>query len=146
MAKIKFSDGMIFESAEPISVYEAAKSAYGSYSGSPFKVNSRDFCASRKVMVCMDFHLPMGSKIDGKEYSKRAERGLSYAAALVNQGIYGGYAVGFAANCKTISGDMSLRFPCESGREQMIQILKEMAKIFACGVGFACKFRSLTLR
>ncbi|MBO5907359.1 MAG: threonine--tRNA ligase [Clostridia bacterium] len=32
MAKIKFSDGMIFESAEPISVYEAAKSAYGSVS------------------------------------------------------------------------------------------------------------------
>ena len=108
----------------------SAKSAYGSYSGSPFKVNSRDFCASRKVMVCMDFHLPMGSKIDGKEYEKRAERGLSYASALVNQGIFGGYAVGFAANCKTISGDMSLRFPCESGREQMIQILKEMAKIF----------------
>ena len=32
MAKIKFSDGQIFESAEPISVYEAAKSLYGSVS------------------------------------------------------------------------------------------------------------------
>jgi len=32
MAKLVFSDGQIFESSEPISVYEAAKSLYGSVS------------------------------------------------------------------------------------------------------------------
>ena len=32
MVKIKFSDGQVFESAEAISVYEAAKAAYGSVS------------------------------------------------------------------------------------------------------------------
>lgn len=108
----------------------SAKGAYGNMMGSPFKVNSRDFCSSRKVMVCMDLHIPMGYHIDGKEYDRRAERGLSIASAMVNQGIYGGYAVGFAANCKTSSGEMSLRFPSASGKEQMIEILKEMAKLY----------------
>ncbi len=45
------------------------------FSASPFKVNARDYCASRRLMVYMDFHLPMGSKIDGAEYSRRAEQG-----------------------------------------------------------------------
>jgi uncharacterized protein (DUF58 family) len=80
-------------------------------------------------MIYMDFHLPMGSKIDGKEYNKRAERGLSFTAALVRDAIYGGFAVGFAANCKAIDGAMSSRFPCESSDAQLIAIMKEMARM-----------------
>ncbi len=99
------------------------------FSSSPLKVNARDYCASRRLMIYMDFHLPMGSRIDGKEYNKRAERGLSFAAALVRDAIYGGFAVGFAANCKAHDGELSSRFPCESSEAQLIAIMKEMARM-----------------
>jgi hypothetical protein len=80
-------------------------------------------------MIYMDFHLPMGSKIDGLEYNRRAERGLSFCAALIRDAIYGGFAVGFAANCKAIDGEMSSRFPCESSDAHLIAIMKEMARM-----------------
>ncbi len=108
------------------------------FSASPLKVNARDYCASRRLMVYMDLHLPMGSKIDGREYDRRAERGLSFSAALVRDAIYGGFSVGFAANCKTADGEMSTRFPCESSDAQLIAILQEMARMNpADGASFA---------
>ncbi len=108
------------------------------FSASPLKVNARDYCASRKLMVYMDFHLPMGSRIDGKEYLRRAERGLSFSAALVRDAIYSGFSVGFAANCKAIDGEMSTRFPCESSEAHLIAIMKEMARMNpADGASFA---------
>ncbi len=97
------------------------------FSSSPLKVNARDYCASRKLMVYMDFHLPMGSKIDGREYEKRAEQGLSFCAALVRDAVYGGFRVGFAANCKRTTGDMSTRFACEGSEAHLMAIMKEMA-------------------
>ena len=99
------------------------------FSSTPLKVNARDYCASRKLMVYMDFHLPMGSKIDGKEYGRRAERGLSFCAALIRDAVYGGFSVGYAANCKTMDGELSSRFPCESSDAHLVSILKEMAKM-----------------
>ncbi len=108
------------------------------FSASPLKVNARDYCASRRLMIYMDLHLPMGSKIDGKEYSRRAERGLSFAAALVRDAIYGGFSVGFAANCKAMDGEMSTRFACESSEAQLIAIMREMARMnLADGASFA---------
>ena len=99
------------------------------FSASPFKVNARDYCASRRLMVYMDFHLPMGSKIDGAEYSRRAERGLSFCAALIRDAIYDGFRVGFAANCRNVDGRMSSRFPCEGSQAQLLSIMKEMARM-----------------
>ena len=99
------------------------------FNASPLKVNARDYCASRRLMIYMDFHLAMGSKIDGKEYNRRAERGLSFCAALVRDAVYGGFAVGFAANCKTMDGEMSTRFDCDSSDAHLVDILKEMAKM-----------------
>ena len=99
------------------------------FSASPLKVNARDYCASRRLMIYMDFHLPMGSKIDGKEYEKRAERGLSFCAALIRDAVYGGFRVGFAANCKTVTGELSTRFPCESAESHLVEIMKEMARM-----------------
>ncbi len=108
------------------------------FSASPLKVNARDYCASRRLMVYMDFHLPMGSKIDGREYNRRAERGLSFAAALVRDAIYGGFSVGFAANCKANDGELSTRFACESSEAQLVAIMKEMARMNpADGASFA---------
>lgn len=99
------------------------------FSASPLKVNARDYCASRRLMIYMDFHLPMGSKIDGREYEKRAERGLSFCAALIRDAVYGGFRVGFAANCKTVTGELSTRFPCESAESHLVEIMKEMARM-----------------
>lgn len=96
-------------------------------STSPFKVNARDFCASRRLMIYMDFHLPMGSKIDGQDYARRAERGLSFCAALIRDAIFGGFCVGFAANCKLSDGEMSSRFPCEGHASHLTDIMREMA-------------------
>ena len=107
----------------------SARVPFGGASTSPFKVNSREFCASRRMMIYMDFHLPMGTGIDGEEYNRRGEQGLSYCAALVRDAAFGGFRVGFAANCKSRNGEMSLRFPCESGEAHMLDILKEMACI-----------------
>ncbi len=113
------------------------------FSVSPLKVNARDYCASRRLMVYMDFHLPMGSKIDGKEYNRRAERGLSFSAALVRDAIYAGFSVGFAANCRAVDGDLSMRFPCESSDAQLMAIMKEMARMnLADGASFASLLES----
>ncbi len=99
------------------------------FNASPLKVNARDYCASRRLMIYMDFHLAMGSKIDGKQYNLRAEKGLSFCAALIRDAVYEGFAVGFAANCKTMDGEMSTRFDCDSSDAHLIAILKEMAKM-----------------
>ena len=99
------------------------------FSASPLKVNARDYCASRRLMIYMNFHLLMGSKIDGEEYNRRAERGLSFCAALVRDAVYEGFSVGFAANCKNMSGEMSTRFGCQSTESHLLAILKEMAKM-----------------
>ena len=117
------------DSVSQINFKASAKIPMTGFSGSPLKVNARDYCASRRLMIYMDFHLPMGSKIDGKEYGRRAERGLSFTAALVRDAIYGGFSVGFAANCKAIDGAMSSRFPCESSDAQLVAIMKEMARM-----------------
>lgn len=107
----------------------SARVPFGGASTSPFKVNSREYCASRRMMIYMDFHLPMGQSMAGEEYNRRGEQGLSFCAALVRDAAFGGFRVGFAANCKSQNGEMSLRFPCESGQVHMIEILKEMACI-----------------
>ncbi len=117
------------DSVSQINFKASAKVPMSGSSSSPLKVNARDYCASRRLMIYMDFHLPMGSKIDGAEYNRRAERGLSFCAALVRDTIYGGFAVGFAANCKAIDGEMSSRFPCESSEAQLMAIMKEMARM-----------------
>lgn len=107
----------------------SAKVPMTGFTASPLKVNARDYCASRRLMVYMDFHLPMGSKIDGKEYNKRAERGLSFCAALIRDAVYAGFRVGFAANCKRSDGEMSSRFSCESSDAHLVDIMKEMAQM-----------------
>ncbi len=107
----------------------SAKTMYEGYGYSSLKVNVNDFCASRKMMIYIDFHLPMGSKIDGKKYNLMAEQALRFCASIINEAIFGGYAVGLAANCKTYDGELSVRYACESGTPHMIDMLRELASI-----------------
>ena len=48
------------DSVSQINFKASAKVPMTGSSGSPLKVNARDYCASRKLMIYMDFHLPMG--------------------------------------------------------------------------------------
>ena len=98
-------------------------------SASHLKVNQRDFCASRRLMMYMDFHLPVGSMIDGEDYERRAERGLSFCSALMRDAIFSGYAVGFAANCKMHDGAMSIRFSPDHSEAHLVDMMRALASL-----------------
>ena len=115
------------DSLSQINFKASARVPATGFSSSPFKVNARDYCASRRLMIYMDLHLPMGSRIDGNEYRRRVERGLSFCAALVRDAIYDGLCVGFAANCKRTDGEMSTRFSPDGSESHLVAILREMA-------------------
>lgn len=104
-------------------------------SATPFMVNDRDFCASRRLAVFMDFHLERDSGIDGAEYERLTELALSYSAYIIRNAIYGGYNVGFFANCKGQDGSMLQRFPLESGEPHMLDIFRTMASMRAADGG-----------
>lgn len=91
------------------------------------KVNNRDFCATRRIMIFLDIGRPVSSGLIEKEYYMLVERGLSYIASIVSDGIYAGFAIGFATNCRGIDGSIYLRLGCESGEAHMLDILKSMA-------------------
>ncbi len=107
-------------------------------SASPLKVNNRDFCASRRLMIYMDFHLPVGTIMTSDDYESRAERGLSFCSALMRDAIFTGYAVGFAANCKLPDGSLSLRFPPDSSEAHLMEMMRAMAAMMPYdGASFA---------
>lgn len=107
-------------------------------SASPLKVNNRDFCASRRLMIYMDFHLPVGTIMTSEDYESRAEQGLSYCSALMRDAIYSGYAVGFAANCKWPDGSLSVRFQPDSNEPHLMEMMRAMAAMIPYdGASFA---------
>jgi uncharacterized protein (DUF58 family) len=107
-------------------------------SASPLKVNNRDFCASRRLMIYMDFHLPVGTIMTSEDYESRAEQGLSFCSALMRDAIFTGYAVGFAANCKLPDGSLSLRFPPDSSEAHLMEMMRAMAAMMPYdGASFA---------
>lgn len=107
-------------------------------SSSPLKVNEREFCANRRVMVLMDFHTERDCGFDGPAYLRRIEAGLSYAAALIMRAIYEGFNVAYYCNCKLEDGTMSVRFPLSSGEDHMLSIFKAMSTLRAAdGISYA---------
>lgn len=114
----------------------SAKTWLGSRrSATPLMVNDRDFCAARRLCVFMDYHLERDCGIDGEDYEKLTELALSYSAYLIRQAIYGGYSVGFFANCKEQDGSMMQRFPIEAGESHMLDIFRTMASMRAADGG-----------
>jgi uncharacterized protein (DUF58 family) len=107
-------------------------------SSSPLKVNAREFCANRRIMVFMDFHTERDCGFDGQAYLRRVEAGLSYSAAFIMEAIYGGFNAAFFCNCKLEDGGMSVKFPLSSGEDHMLAIFKAMATLRpADGVSYA---------
>ena len=114
----------------------SAKTWLGSRrSATPLMVNDRDFCAARRLCIFMDYHLERDCGIDGEEYEKLTELALSYSAYIIRQAIYGGYSVGFYANCKGQDGTMLQRFPLAGGESHMLDIFKTMASMRAADGG-----------
>ncbi len=104
-------------------------------SGSPLKVNDREFCAGRRFAIFIDYHLERDSGIDTPEYERRTDLALSYSAHLIRKAIYGGYSVGFFSNCKKPDGSMTQSYPIEGGEAHMIDIFKGMAEMRAADGG-----------
>ena len=117
------------DSISHINFKASARVPLSGSSASPLKVNQRDFCASRRLMIYMDFHLPVGSMIDGEDYERRAERGLSFCSALMRDAVFSGYAVGFAANCKMHDGSMSIRFSPDSSEAHLMDMMRALAAL-----------------
>ena len=114
----------------------SAKTWLGSRrSATPLMVNDRDFCAARRLCVFMDYHLERDCGIDGDDYEKLTELALSYSAHIIRNAVYGGYSVGFYANCKRQDGSMIERFPLAGGEAHMLDIFKTMASMRAADGG-----------
>ncbi len=110
----------------------------GRYGTEGIRVNSRDFCSDRTVFVCLNFQLAAGHSIPTPAYEQMMEGGLSYAAALLREAIYGGNRAGFAANCLLVSGEKGISIPTGSGEEHLKNALKQMARArCAFGLSFA---------
>jgi uncharacterized protein (DUF58 family) len=114
----------------------SAKTWLGSRrSATPLMVNDRDFCAARRLAVFIDYHLERDCGIDGEEYERLTELALSYSAHIIRNAVYGGYSVGFFANCKREDGSMIERFPLEGGEAHMLDIFRTMASMRAADGG-----------
>lgn len=120
----RFGDAM-----SAINFKASARVPLSGSSASPLKVNHRDFCASRRLMIYMDFHLPVGTVMDGEDYERRAERGLSFCSALMRDAVFSGYAVGFAANCKMHDGSLSIRFSPDSSEAHLLSMMRALAAL-----------------
>lgn len=121
-----------YQFGDPVSWINFKASARVPPSGSSaslLKVNGREFCASRRLMVYMDFHLPVGTVMDGETYTRRVETGLCYASALIRDAVFSGYAVGFAANCKLADGALSIRFDQDSSEAHLLEMMRAMAEL-----------------
>ena len=96
---------------------------------SDIKVNARDYCTGRIFMVYLNFHILNENQTIADNYDALMEYGLSVAAAVLRDANDAGCKCGFAANCKTVDGEMSLRFPVKSGDEHTKAVLRGMAEI-----------------
>ena len=114
----------------------SAKTWLGSRrSATPLMVNDRDFCAARRLAVFIDYHLERDCGIDGEEYERLTELALSYSAHIIRNAVYGGYSVGFFANCKRQDGSMIERFPLAGGEAHMLDVFRTMASMRAADGG-----------
>ncbi len=101
----------------------------GGFGSQGLKVNSRDFCSNRTIMVYLNFQTDIDDQIPTALYEPMMERGLSYTAAIIREANYMGYRAGFEANCVLVTGEQKVQFPLGAGDLHLKDILKEMSKI-----------------
>jgi uncharacterized protein (DUF58 family) len=101
------------------------------------RVNSRDYCSGRTVMVFLNYQLSSDKPIPGHIYDPMMERGLSHAAALIREAFYRGYRAGLACNASLMTGEDRIYYPIEGGDAHLTEILKDMAKVrSSVGISF----------
>lgn len=94
------------------------------------RVNSRDYCSDRTLMVYMNFQAGTDT-IDLKAYESMMEKGLSFASAIIRNAIEQGLRAGFAANSRTLREEKYIKFSASGGSVHLESILKEMSRIRA---------------
>ncbi len=115
------------DSMSSINFKASAKSPLRDYSA--IKVNERDFCSNRNIMIYMNFQGDLDDPMPSKQFDKMMERAISFAAAFVFEAIREGYKVGFSANCKNEAGENRLYFPMLSGNDHYIELLKVLSTL-----------------
>ncbi len=106
--------------------------------GRVIKVNEREFCSGRIFMIYMNFQPPTDNTIPTPRYNAIMEETLSFAASIIRKALYDGYKVGFAANCKNITGEQISRFLPSTGVGVLEEILRVMAGMrFDCAMSFS---------
>ena len=106
--------------------------------GRVIKVNEREFCSGRIFMIYMNFQPPTENTIPTPRYNEIMEDTLSFAASIVRKALTDGYRVGFAANCKNVTGEQISRFLPATGPGVLEEMLRVMAGMrFDCGMSFS---------
>ncbi len=93
------------------------------------RVNNRDFCSNRNLMVYLNFQTDGSSPIAGDYYERLMEKGLSYSAAILREAFEYGYRVGFSANSTLSSGETHIYYPMTQGAVNYEEILRQMALV-----------------
>ena len=114
------------DSLSSVNFKASAKAPVIDYSS--IKVNKRDHCSNRNIMICINFQTDSQQSIPAKEYGVLMERALSFASALIFEAISQGYKVGISANCRTSSSD-KLICPMLSGNAHYIELLKGLSQV-----------------
>ncbi len=93
------------------------------------RVNNRDFCSNRNLMVYLNFQTDGSSPIEGHYYEVLMEKGLSYSAAILREAFDYGYRVGFSANSTLSTGETHIYYPMTQGAANYEEILRLMALV-----------------
>ena len=94
---------------------------------SSIKVNSREFCSNRSIMIYLNFQTDSEDPIPANVYSSLMETSISFASSVVFEAVREGYKVGFAANSRNNDGSISVRAPMLSGNDHYISLLQSLS-------------------
>jgi len=113
------------DSMSSINFKASAKAPVYDYSG--IKVNERDFCSNRSIMIYINFQTDTEEPLPTKIYSELMENALSYASELIYEAISEGYRVGLSANCRSMDASDKLMLPMLSGNDHYLTLLKALS-------------------
>ncbi len=110
------------DSLASVNFKATAKAPVTDYSS--IKVNSREFCSNRNIMIYLNFQTDNNEPIPAGVYASLMENAISFACHIIFEALKEGYKVGFAANSRNIDGSISTRMPMLSGNDHYIELLK----------------------
>ena len=115
------------DSFNSINFKATAKSGKVGFEG--IRVNNRDFCSNRNLMVYLNFQTDGNAPMAGHYYERLMEKGLSYSAAILRDAFDYGYRVGFSANSTLLSGESHIYYPMTQGAVNYEEILRQMSLV-----------------